>query len=637
MQLRIIDRSYWIIDGLRFADYRTGGIAVEALGANIKGVTIQNCTLQNQRATTNAGGWLHAIVFNGNEPFSVSYSYILNNRLTQIYQGSPNGQHNEIVTLHHNVTNCLVQGNYLNEGTYIGLNAVGGDWSTHPTIRGGKGFPHRCVFRNNIVDYIVPSNYGARSGQYVDCGYEILIEGNLFRDCNGPAPSAENWNSSAKGQQLEYGNIIVRNNVIDGSNGRAYIGVVFGADEREAFLPMDRNAVQRWVVDSVFVHNVVRNVRQYSIYLENVKRGRIRNNVVDGAGDRLVATRPGSEQPDLVMDGNLYYDDSSPRWQLGSRAFTSIAQWRDATGHDRNSIFAKPAYNSENEIIDGTPGSGAAVPLTTTARSGTASNQLAVRDARYFCNGYGVIPGDRIKVDGAEAVVTAVNYAQNVLVLDRALSWEQDARVDYYYAGTAPSIGLTGGISTGAPITPPEPNPEPEWVPLPAIACEDNLVLNGVFADGGTGWQWFTAGNATYRIVDGMARVSVSSSGRNTQLYQSGLSVIEGNQYSIAFAARSAQTPKKFTVTLHEHEAPYTGLGLFETVEITAEGEIYSFQFVARQSSDNARLRFAFEETNEEIGIDNVCFSLVGEGPEPELPPYRIIETGARIGVLLGL
>ncbi len=634
-QMVIKNRSYLIIDGLMFKDYRGGGIWVGANEANVVGIVIKNCRFINQYTDRGASGFQHAILFDGDEPYAVSYSYIVDNYLEKIKTGVPDA-YNETITMHHNVHHCLVEGNTINGTTYIGLNAIANDY------RWGTGKPHHIIFRNNIIDYVEPSLY-AKMGLYVDGGDHILYENNLVKRCDGAAPSAECWN--AKGRFREFVHNILRNNVFDGTGGNSLLSCVFGADDVTTYLPSDASATQTWVDDSVFVHNVglINNQSGGPFKWNKSRRSRVKNNVLAQYASQgmLSFVLRNTQAIDWISDGNLWYSTGNPRWSWPGGIYSGLAAYQKASSQEASSIFAEPRFVNQTKndyrLLDGSPGAGQALPLTVTASNGDRSTALVVQDARYFCDGYGLIEGDRIIVDGVNAVVTDVNYSTNTLTLKDPISWGSGARVDYFYEGTAPSIGLTGTVSTGEPIIPPEPKPEPGWEPLPAIACEDNLVLNGVFADGGNGWQWFTAGSAIYRIVNGMARVSVSSSGRNTQLYQSGLSVVEGNQYSIAFAARSAQNPQKFTVTLHEHEAPYTGLGLFETVEVTAEGAIYSVQFVARQSSDNARLRFAFEETNEEIGIDNVCFSLVGEGPEPELPPYRIIETGARIGVLLGL
>ncbi|MBN2007674.1 MAG: right-handed parallel beta-helix repeat-containing protein [Anaerolineae bacterium] len=74
--------------------------------------------------------------------------------------------------------------------------------------------------------------------------------------------------------------------------------------------------------------------------------------------------------------------------------------------------------------------------------SGTA---LAVDDARYFSDGFGIegATGDLIQLEGQTetAVAVGVDYEANVLTLDRPLSWEAGQGVSLAYTGDAPDMG----------------------------------------------------------------------------------------------------------------------------------------------------------------------------------------------------
>jgi hypothetical protein len=83
---------------------------------------------------------------------------------------------------------------------------------------------------------------------------------------------------------------------------------------------------------------------------------------------------------------------------------------------------------------------GAFLTTTTGAGSGTV---IAVADATYFIDGFGIAAGDEIQLEGqtAAARVTAVDHAANTITVDAALTWTAGLGVAMKYSGTAPDIG----------------------------------------------------------------------------------------------------------------------------------------------------------------------------------------------------
>jgi hypothetical protein len=70
---------------------------------------------------------------------------------------------------------------------------------------------------------------------------------------------------------------------------------------------------------------------------------------------------------------------------------------------------------------------------------------LAVEDARYFYDGFGIDGelGDLVQLDGQTetARVVSIDYDTDTLQLDRALTWTDGQGVSTFYAGTAPDLG----------------------------------------------------------------------------------------------------------------------------------------------------------------------------------------------------
>ncbi|GMV83949.1 MAG: hypothetical protein AMXMBFR7_51330 [Planctomycetota bacterium] len=85
-----------------------------------------------------------------------------------------------------------------------------------------------------------------------------------------------------------------------------------------------------------------------------------------------------------------------------------------------------------------------ALPLTETAADGTRSKTLAVTDAGWFYDGFGITgeQGDEIQLsDGASARILKIDYAKHVLELDAPLTWKKGQRVFLKYSGQAADVG----------------------------------------------------------------------------------------------------------------------------------------------------------------------------------------------------
>jgi hypothetical protein len=82
----------------------------------------------------------------------------------------------------------------------------------------------------------------------------------------------------------------------------------------------------------------------------------------------------------------------------------------------------------------------AGVPLTRATAAGRGRT-LDVRDALFFCNGFGLVEPDVLSVGGARAVVEDVDYERGRITLDREIAWDADAAVSLAFEGGGPDIG----------------------------------------------------------------------------------------------------------------------------------------------------------------------------------------------------
>jgi parallel beta-helix repeat protein len=162
-----------------------------------------------------------------------------------------------------------------------------------------------------------------------------------------------------------------------------------------------------------------------------------------------------------IVKNNLLYKNVDCS---GAASQTSIGNTTAVALSSNAIVTASPLFVSESgrdlRLQSGSPQIDAASFLTTAASAGSGTS-LRVADASYFYDGFGILgeTGDTIQLAGQtqRAVVVAVDYATNVLTLDRSLTWTSGQGVTLAYDGSAPDMGAyeTGG--SGGSNTPPAP------------------------------------------------------------------------------------------------------------------------------------------------------------------------------------
>lgn len=167
-----------------------------------------------------------------------------------------------------------------------------------------------------------------------------------------------------------------------------------------------------------------------------------------------------------------------------------FSEYRAATGQDGRSItmaplfIAPPAADFRLRSVSPCVDRGGALTATTSA--GVSSTTLAVADARYFSDGYGIVAGDLVQVGGNPPVrVVHVDPAASALTLDAPLSWSAGDGVSYPFEGRAPDIGAiefadepsdadADGVTDARDNCPAVPNPAQGDADLDALgdACD---------------------------------------------------------------------------------------------------------------------------------------------------------------------
>jgi hypothetical protein len=97
-------------------------------------------------------------------------------------------------------------------------------------------------------------------------------------------------------------------------------------------------------------------------------------------------------------------------------------------------------------------------PLTATTSDGDGTT-VAVQDARWFTDGFGIVAGDRVRVGANNpARVTRVNYQANTLTFDTPLKWGKGNVVAFPYSGKAPDLGEAAMAELSDTVPDPDSN-----------------------------------------------------------------------------------------------------------------------------------------------------------------------------------
>ncbi|MBX7195693.1 MAG: right-handed parallel beta-helix repeat-containing protein [Sandaracinaceae bacterium] len=182
------------------------------------------------------------------------------------------------------------------------------------------------------------------------------------------------------------------------------------------------------------------------------------NNIVTEHDDAELSLNPRGMR-DFAVDHNLYANAAGVRFfdmagghctELDLDAWRALLESAGAEGAESHSVIGDPMFvdaparpvgeGFDFHLREGSPAIDAGRTLTRAASAGSGS-ELAVLDAGFFSDGFGVTAGDAIVVGGETAIVVAIDHDASVLTLDRSLSWDEGTVVTLPFVGSAPDIG----------------------------------------------------------------------------------------------------------------------------------------------------------------------------------------------------
>jgi hypothetical protein len=289
-----------------------------------------------------------------------------------------------------------------------GFDITSGDYHI---LRNNIGFNHgeECIQMGHDSDHVVIENNicfeNDRQG--------IIVLGNIAEGARGKNIVRNNivFNSTKAGIITKLDNAIY-NNVFSNSETRRDISLGYEEDKADG---------------SSFINNVV--------YNDLGSTGRMQFTIGLPSG--------------IEMDFNNYYTTSSDLRMFyiqDTGEVLTLEQMRDLYGSGVHSFIGDPMFidvsgndfhlQADSPLID------AGTFLTTTTSSGSGM-VMSVEDASYFMDGYGIVEGDLIQLEGQTqtARITSVDYDNNIITVDTPLTWSSEQGVGLPYAGNRPDIG----------------------------------------------------------------------------------------------------------------------------------------------------------------------------------------------------
>ncbi len=184
----------------------------------------------------------------------------------------------------------------------------------------------------------------------------------------------------------------------------------------------------------------------------------------------------------------------------------------------------------------------------------------------------------------------------------------------------------TAAATTSPTVTPTPAGPTATPTPTGGGGSGLNILQNGDFEAGQTGWQ---SKNCTWSAVSpgfggsGHAGQVVVSSGSSWELRQTNLPLEPNTAYRLRFEGK-ADAGRSLSVQLLKHGTPYTNYGLSESVSLDTGWQTYSYEFTTSGFSspvNDARLRFRIYAAGV-YTFDNVVLEKVdGSAPPATFTP----------------
>lgn len=278
--------------------------------------------------------------------------------------------------------------------------------------------PHHSIFRNNWVhsENWINGIYGGR-GLYAQgttsYSHHTVIEKNVFSYAGSPGDSS----TDASNLNVDTQYNIVRKNVTHSASGP---GIAMYCTSGYNACPY---------------RNYVYQNTSYRNGLDSSQSSRRVGIQVKSDGG------PGNFGSNIIKN-NLLNSNSA---DFSGSGYTASNNWLNAQGSPAfKSTYGTDPFTLTSPDLHLTSNSGAidyGTWLTTITSSAGSGTSFTVADAGYFTNGFGIVTGDEIQLQGQTQTATIKAISGNTITVDKALSWTNGQGVALKYTGSKPDAG----------------------------------------------------------------------------------------------------------------------------------------------------------------------------------------------------
>ena len=404
------DRNWVKIDGLNFVDTGDHWIEFQPNGSH-------NLISNNSFEAVNSSMGYEGLHLRDR----ADYNKIINNSITSKCQPK------DLVRIANSSYN-LVEGNFFGYASHIALG-----------LSSSGGTAEYNVVRNNTLQNPYHNNLGL-----FPSANHTLVEGNRILDAgsacgpNGCPANACGSDKDATNSRIRHNGLkiasqycIVRNNIL-----------VNNGDFNLSSWENDKMASHNRVYHNVSYANYVGLAGQTSglnPFSDNI----VKNNIIAENIEDNFSFSNGIEESDNLFIRNNFFGSSSVRYKMKA----GIANIQATYPECQDNLNVNPGFNDSADLDftlrKDSPMIDAGDWLTTVMSSNGSGTAFTVSDPRYFSDGFGIVQGDTIQLQGQSVTmkIVKIDYNANKIVVDRQVSWNKGDGLSLAYAGKAPDIG----------------------------------------------------------------------------------------------------------------------------------------------------------------------------------------------------
>lgn len=397
--INLAGKHHIIVDGISVGDASTF-----ILMDNTSYSIIRNCNI-NGRAVS----WQAVIITNRSQ-----YNQITGNTIKRL----DGDKQKEMMSLNNGASYNLVNNNDLYGGT-------------HGTVmvqkRSADNYPVQYnIIRNNIVE-----PYNGRcfsiSGPLGKADHNV-IEYNTFKN-QKPTPFSPAGMSKFA------------------SNKAIYRFNVFHTNTTTAFMLFDARSVMCDIIsDNRFYNNTMYDslLGLTQQWIDSIgKRNKFYNNISQSGkfirDNKSDATLHNNNLLDSSPNDSVIYSKDNT-WRSASYANSNFANFANNISTDP---MFESAKNKDFHLQADSPCIDKGRFLTSITSASGSGTSFVVDDSLWFIDGFGIVDGDRIQLEGetSTAKITNINYTTNTITVNTELTWDKGQGVFLAYQGAAPDIG----------------------------------------------------------------------------------------------------------------------------------------------------------------------------------------------------